>query len=308
MPPLIYYNPAPSIPGCQCNNCVRWINNANNKLKIGTLIGSRNMVGEDDLRDIVLLHDDRPMRLFGIEKLAIESFLLLVVPIQEHQFVNPDDNFVFVWGQDVFTDEQKWFFSGTEVLFNTALIKKTQYKLMNLTYCIHSTIINLFDIETGRKISYSITESPWREQIVRLWRASVPCMYGPPFLHGLTSPLDPAIDADAIEYVQNVPWTVPRYDTRSRSDRWPSYHRSLTLAMMVDLRNVKDYMNPNNILFSLPDDLILCIVDWLEPEAQAVIRRVCRRFEKMIRRPVTVTILEWMNDKRITEMKIWEYL
>lgn len=303
----IYYNPAPAIPGCECHNCARWINNVNNELRIGTLIDSSNLVGYDELHDIVLMIDDRPVQPLALKRVAVGA-LLQVMPPQKRLLVNPGDSYVIAWGHDVFTGERKWFISGTEVLFKIAPVKRTQFKLKSLNYRTLSTILNLFDVKTGRKLSCSVTESPWREQIVRLWQASVPRTWSPDVILSLTSPLDCIFDADATKYVQNVPWTVPRRDDRrSRPNHLRSYDRSHTPTLMAP-RNVMSHTNPNNILLGLPDELILIIVDWLEPEAQAVMRRVCRHFEQMIRRPVTVTVLEWMDEKKIIDMKIWEYL
>jgi len=306
MPTFIYFNDVLPSPGCECHNCTHWFDIANDKLRIGTLIGLRNRVDYDQLCDWVLVHEGRPIQLIGMERVTFEV-LIQMLDSQYYQYIDPWDNFVFVWGRDLFTDEVKNFISGTAVLFDIAMVKTTQYKLMGLNDRNDSIVLNLFDIQTGRKITYTVTESFWGEQIVRLWGASEPLPHKPSLLHALTSPLDPIMDSYAVEYVQNVPWTVPHWDTWTGLAALLSYDGSPFPDLEEDLCDEIDHMNPNNILFNLPEDIILSIVDWLEPEAQAVMRRVCRRFENMIRRPVTVTLLEWMDDKRIIDMRIWEY-
>src|SRR6266480_6667122 len=292
MTALVYYNRSRPISGCDCHNCSRWFNISNEELRIGTLLGLRNRLDQDDLDGCMIIHQGRPIQLMGMERVTA-IVLLQLIPPQDYQFVDPWDVFVFVWGLDVFTDKDTNFFSGTEVLFDTAPVTKTQYKLTSLKNHNDSIILDLFDVKTGRKLSYSVTEPWWSERIGRLWRASVPLVYRPSLLHALTSPLDPVFDSNAVEYVQNVPWTVPRYDTWTALASLMANGRSHIDSLVEDLRDETDHMDANNMLFRLPEDVILNIVDWLEPEAQAVMRRVCKRFEKLIRRPVTVKLLEW---------------
>jgi hypothetical protein len=302
----IYFNTPPPVRGCQCNDCIHWFEASDDELRIGALLGSNNRVSRNELKDLVLVHETRPVQLLGMERVTIEVLLQMLDP-QDHQFVDPWDCFVFVWGYDVFTGQAKMFISGTLVKFTIANVKQTQYKLIGLNDRHYSTVLNLFDVETRGKLTYPITEIFWRQQIVRLWRASRPFLYRPSLLHALTSPLDDTIDSGAIEYSQDVPWTIPRYDTWTELSKLLSSGTSHVQALLEDFLHESDNMDSNNFLLRLPDDIVLSIVDWLEPETQAVLRRVCRRFEKLIRRPVTVTVLEWEYEKKIIESKIWEY-
>lgn len=302
----IYFNPILPFLGCRCSYCSNWYDIADDELVIGTLIGLRDSVSQDVLHDYVLVHKGRPIQLLGMVRVPIDV-LLTLIDSQYHRYVDPWDGFIFAWGYDIFTGEGSMFYSGTEVLFDIAKVKRTQFKLMSLRDRNSSTDLDLLDVKTGRKLAYHVTDRFWRAQIVRLWRTSKPRLYRPSLLQALTSPLDPITDASAVEYVYNVPWTVPRYDTWAELAALMSYNGPHISALVEDFRNEHDHMDPNNALLGLPEDVILSIVDWLEPETQAVMRRVCRRFENIIRRPVTVTILEWQDERRVVDVKIWEY-
>ena len=86
MTPLVYYNRSRPISGCDWHNCTRWFNISNDDLRIGTLLGLRNKVDQDDLDGYMIMHQGRPIQLMSMERVTATALLQLIPP-QDYQFV-----------------------------------------------------------------------------------------------------------------------------------------------------------------------------------------------------------------------------